>query len=235
MCVVRWIRRNLKLLLPATAMAVGVVTYLAFAVFGVHTLFIDDAVDEAGPVFASSAAGDGDGDGDGDGEASPDTAVVDARPTDVAPADTKVDKLGPGGEVGASRDAVAEAEDPVPTALAEPQIVTLVEGSFIPRGRYSGEGRALVLNDGSEQRFLRFENFSTDNGPDLNVYLVNSDANADEGTFDDDFIDLGTLKGNIGDQNYDISPEVDLAVYDTVVVWCVRFGSAFTAAHLIAS
>ncbi len=227
MRVVQWIRRNLKLLLPATAMAVGVVTYLAFAVFGVHTLFIDDAVDEAGPVFASSAAGEG--------EASPDAAVVDARPTDTAPADTKVDKLGPGGEVGASRDAVAEAEDPVPTALAEPQIVTLVEGSFIPRGRYSGEGRALVLNDGSEQRFLRFENFSTDNGPDLNVYLVNSDANADEGTFDDDFIDLGTLKGNIGDQNYDISPEVDLAVYDTVVVWCVRFGSAFTAADLIAS
>ena len=80
-----------------------------------------------------------------------------------------------------------------------------------------------MLNDGSEQRFLRFENFSTDNGPDLRVYLSNSDANADSGVFDDDFIDLGVLKGNIGDQNYEIPVGVDLSVHDTVVVWCVRF------------
>ena len=65
------------------------------------------------------------------------------------------------------------------------------------------------------------------------MYLVNSDANADEGTFDDDFIDLGDLQGNIGNQNYEIPPVVDLAVYDTVVVWCVRFGSPVTAADLL--
>lgn len=236
----KWIRRNLKLLLPATVVAVGVIGYLAFAVFGVHTLFIDDKVDEAGPVFASGAA-------DAAAETSPDTAVVDVGPADTAapsetpaPSETKVDKLGAGGEVQASLDAVTEADlepadlEPAATEPAEPQIVTLVEGSFIPRGRYDGEGQALVLNDGSEQRFLRFENFATDNGPDLRVYLVNSDANADEGTFDDDFVDLGVLAGNIGDQNYEISPEVDLEVYDTVVVWCVRFSSAFTAADLIA-
>ena len=92
-----------------------------------------------------------------------------------------------------------------------------------------------MLNDGSEQRFLRFEDFSTDNGPDLNVYLVNSDAMADQGTFDDDFVDLGELRGNIGDQNYEIPPDVDLSVYDTVVVWCVRFSTGFTAADLIAA
>ncbi len=114
-----------------------------------------------------------------------------------------------------------------------PQIVTLAEGTFIPRGRYSGEGTALVLNDGSEQRFLRFENFSTDNGPDLRVYLSASSADGDSGAFDDDFIDLGVLKGNIGDQNYEIPVGVDLSVYDTVVVWCVRFSSPFTAADLI--
>jgi hypothetical protein len=113
--------------------------------------------------------------------------------------------------------------------------VTLAEGSFIPLGRYSGEGTALVLNDGSEQRFLRFENFATDNGPDLRVYLVNSDAGADQSTFDDDFVDLGVLRGNIGDQNYEIPPDVDLSVYDTVVVWCVRFSTGFTAADLVAA
>ena len=131
----------------------------------------------------------------------------------------------------------ALAAPPVETTppVTEPptaQIVTVADGSFIPRGRYSGEGNALVLNDGSEQRFLRFENFSTDNGPDLRVYLSASDANGDSGAFDDDFIDLGVLKGNIGDQNYEIPPSVDLSVYDTVVVWCVRFSTPFTAADL---
>ena len=122
--------------------------------------------------------------------------------------------------------------EPVVTEAPAPQIVTLAQGGFIPRGRYSGEGTALVLNDGTDQRFLRFESFSTDNGPDLRVYLTASDANGDSGAFDDDFVDLGVLKGNIGDQNYEIPPEVDLSVYDTVVVWCVRFSTPFTAADL---
>jgi len=227
-----WIRAHLNVVLPLVVVLTVGLAYVAFGVFGVHTLFIDDTVDEDGPVFASGAAAAP----ATDTSETPDAAVADA------PATTKVDKLAAGGEVQASIDATpdepAEAAPPatVPPATvpAEPQIVTLAEGSFIPRGRYSGAGDALVLNDGSEQRFLRFENFSTDNGPDLNVYLVNSDADADSGTFDDDFIDLGDLKGNIGDQNYEIPVGVDLSVYDTVVVWCVRFGTPFTAADLVA-
>ena len=257
----RWVRRDLKILIPARVVLAGIGIYLFFFVFAFHLLFIDDKVDEVGPVFDSGA----DASAQGVASASPDEAVVieqtpgdddaaadgaasDGEEAVVGTDENKVDKSGPGGGVQASLDAVAEAETavdepidaapatteaPVATAPAEPQIVTLVEGSFIPRGRYSGEGRAFVLNDGSAQRFLRFEDFATDNGPDLDVYLVNSDANADEGTFDDDFIDLGDLQGNIGNQNYEIPPVVDLAVYDTVVVWCVRFGSAFTAADLL--
>ena len=244
-----WIRRNLKIVAPLTVVAAVAVAYLAFGVFGVHTLFIDDTVDEDGPVFASGAT-------EGDvGEA---PATSGGGSAGEAPATTKVDKLGAGGEVQASLDAVdaadadavadtdtdagADADDaaaPVesavpstPAPVAAPQIVTVAGGMFIPRGRYSGEGTARVLNDGSEQRFLRFENFSTDNGPDLNVYLVNADAAADSGVLDDDVVDLGDLKGNVGDQNYEIPPDVDLSVYDTVVVWCVRFSTPFTAADL---
>jgi hypothetical protein len=193
----QWIRRNLKVIVPVgVVLAIGVAV-LAFGVFGVQTLFIDDTVDESGPVFDSGVAV---------------TEVSPPAPATVAgtPAETV----------------------PPSTAPAAPEIVTLARGSFIPRA-HVGEGTALVLNDGSEQRFLRFENFSTDNGPDLNVYLTTSDANADSGTFDDEFIDLGELKGNVGDQNYEIPSDVDLARFDTVVVWCVRFSSAFTAADLI--
>ena len=121
-----------------------------------------------------------------------------------------------------------------PTPSTEPEIVTVAAGSFMSR-THPGAGVATVLTDGSSQRFLRFENFSTDNGPDLNVYLTVAGADAPEGEFDDDFVDLGNLKGNIGDQNYEIPPEVDLERYDTVVVWCVRFGVAFTTADLVAS
>ncbi len=210
-----WIRRNIKVLAPVTVVVLAGVAYLAFGVFGVHTLFIDDKVDEDGPVFASGAAAPT--------ETLPEVADT-APPTTVAPTAT---------DVPTATDAPATTEAPTTTVAPEPQIVTLAEGSFVPRGRYSGEGQALVLNDGSEQRFLRFENFSTDNGPDLRVYLSASDANGDSGAFDDDFVDLGVLKGNIGDQNYEIPVGVDLSVYDTVVVWCVRFSTPFTAADLV--
>lgn len=108
----------------------------------------------------------------------------------------------------------------------------VVEGTFIDR-IHAGDGTAVVLSDGN-QRFLRFEeDFAIDNGPDLNVYLVRGvDADGDAGQFDDDFIDLGDLKGNIGAQNYEIGDDVDLDEYDTVVIWCVRFAVAFNAADL---
>ncbi len=126
--------------------------------------------------------------------------------------------------------ATVAADTHVPAAA---EIVELLRGEFRPRS-HPGSGQAIVLNDGTAQRFLRFEGFSTDNGPDLNVYLSAAppDASADE--FDDDFIDLGDLTGNIGSQNYEIPPDVDLERYSTVVVWCVRFGVDFTVAELAA-
>ena len=67
------------------------------------------------------------------------------------------------------------------------------------------------------------------------MYLSTADPDAPAGEFDDDFIDLGDLKGNIGPQNYEIPEDVDLSRYKTVVIWCVRFGVAFGAAELMAS
>jgi hypothetical protein len=213
-----WIRRNLKIVLPVTALGVVAVAVLAFGVFGVHTLFIDDKVDEDGPVFDSGVAA----------AAAPVEAIV---PESDEPTPSTVPTVV--GPVTSDPEAPPVSEAPAVTEAPAPQVVTLAEGTFIPRGRYSGAGRAVVLNDGSEQRFVRFEDFSTDNGPDLRVYLSASSAEGDSGAFDDDFVDLGVLKGNIGDQNYEIPVGVDLSVYDTVVVWCVRFSTPFTAADLV--
>lgn len=46
------------------------------------------------------------------------------------------------------------------------------------------------------------------------------------------FINLGAMKGNVGDQNYDLTPGVDLTTYRAVSVWCRRFAVNFGAAPL---
>ena len=126
------------------------------------------------------------------------------------------------------REVVMSEERPMPVA---PEIVTLVSGEFISRS-HETSGRALVLNDGSEQRFLRFEDFRTDNGPDVNVWLSSAPPDASARDFLDDWVDLGDIKGNVGAQNYEIPPSVDLDRYSTVLIWCVRFSVAFGAAGL---
>ena len=181
--------------------------WLAFGFFGVHTLFTDKKVDEAAPLFDSGVLADGP-------EVVTDEllAVIDEA---MVEDDTPL---------------VVEAaeSDPMPAA---PEVLTVASGDFVGHA-HPTSGQAVVLSDGSAQRFLRFENFETDNGPDLNVYLSNSSADAGNGSFDDDFIDLGDLKGNIGPQNYEIPEDVDLSIYDTVVIWCVRFGVSFGASDL---
>lgn len=121
----------------------------------------------------------------------------------------------------AMADAQADATEA--TDAMPPEVVTLASGTFTGNSRYDITGDALVLNDGTDQRFLRFENFDSSNGPDLKVYL-----RADNG----DFVSLGDLKGNIGDQNYEIPADVDLALYSTVEIWCERFGVGFGQAVL---
>ena len=82
---------------------------------------------------------------------------------------------------------------------------------------------------------MRFEDFRTDNGPDLNVYLSAAPPDAPVGQFTDVYVDLGDLKGNVGSQNYEIPRDLDLDLYSTVVIWCVRFSVIFGAAELVHS
>jgi hypothetical protein len=118
-----------------------------------------------------------------------------------------------------------------PTTRPQPVVETLAAGTFVSLD-HDTSGAATVLGDGSPQRFLRLTDFATDNGPDVNVYLTTTPPDGEESTFDEDFVDLGDLRGNVGDQNYEIPTDVDLGRFHTVVIWCVRFDSAFGAARL---
>jgi hypothetical protein len=97
---------------------------------------------------------------------------------------------------------------------------------------HTTRGTVVFLADAGQQRFLRFENLDTSNGPDLKVYLSTNPVDGPEGEFDDDFVNLGRLQGNLGNQNYAIPADVDLSRFRSVVIWCDRFDSAFGAAPL---
>jgi hypothetical protein len=95
----------------------------------------------------------------------------------------------------------------------------------------SGTATVYQLADGT--RVLRFTDFKTSNGPDVHVYLVVADdASDNESVIKAGFVDLGSIKGNIGDQNYTLGSDVDLSKYRAVSVWCKRFSANFGAAAL---
>jgi hypothetical protein len=107
----------------------------------------------------------------------------------------------------------------------------LVAGEF--RGiAHDTKGMAAVY-DVDGKRVLRLTGFETSNGPDVHVLLVAAmDAMDDKTVKDAGYIDLGSLKGNVGDQNYELPAHVDLAKYQACTIWCKRFGVNFGTAPL---
>ena len=103
---------------------------------------------------------------------------------------------------------------------------TKLSGSFIGAGDgiHDAKGVATVIPiDGVN--VLRLSDFQSTNGPDLYVYLANDNQASD-------FVSLGRLKANIGNQNYEIPSETDLAKYDRVLIWCQQFSVLFGSAQL---
>jgi hypothetical protein len=95
------------------------------------------------------------------------------------------------------------------------------------------EGSATIYKLASGKRVLRLTDFETSNGPDVQVYLVAApDASDNDTVTRAGFINVGALKGNKGNQNYDVPDNVDLNKYQAVTIWCRRFGVNFATAPL---
>ena len=108
----------------------------------------------------------------------------------------------------------------------------LASGEF-HSGAHETRGMATVFQLADGKKTLRLSNFETSNGPDVHVYLVAAqDAKDNDAVTKAGFVDLGSLKGNIGDQNYDLPASADLAKYRAVTIWCKRFGVNFGTAPL---
>jgi hypothetical protein len=119
-----------------------------------------------------------------------------------------------------------EAETPAPATTAKEAARARFRSL-----EHSTTGEAIVTDLPDGRRVLRFQDFETSNGPDLRVYLSAGSSDAGFGKeYGEDFVELGRLKGNIGDQNYEIPAGTDLARYRNAVVWCARFSVGFGVA-----
>jgi hypothetical protein len=112
------------------------------------------------------------------------------------------------------------------------QPVELSRGMF-HKVAHESKGAAAIYRLADGKRLLRLSNFETSNGPALHVYLVAAKDATDNATVTSaGFVDLGELKGNLGEQNYDIPADVDLAKHQAVTIWCQRFSVNFGTAPL---
>ena len=104
---------------------------------------------------------------------------------------------------------------------------SLFLGEFVGAndGIHNAEGMAKVIQLDDASMILRLENFKATNGPDLYVYLATDNSASD-------FVNLGKLKGNIGNQNYDIPEGTDFSKYHAVLIWCQAFSVLFGSAEL---
>jgi hypothetical protein len=151
----------------------------------------------------------------------PQKLVIDERVDETIPVPTQPPTTEAAAPAGSTAPGPAASTEPV--ELARGDLRSLDHGT-------SGVARVLELSDG--RRIVRLEDLDTSNGPDLFVYLTANPTDGEEGAFDDDYVDLGRLKGNQGNQTYDLPAELDLTLHGTVVIWCDRFDSAFGAADL---
>ena len=135
--------------------------------------------------------------------------------------------------VNESLGAVMDTADTKASTVIAP--TTVATGSFHSNA-HDTRGTATILSLSDGRRVLRLTNFATSNGPDVRVYLVAAPDVQDNATVKTaGFVELGPMKGNIGDQNYEIPSTVDLASYRTVTIWCKRFSVNFGSAPLATS
>lgn len=100
-------------------------------------------------------------------------------------------------------------------------------------GAHRGSGEATVYQAADGGQTLRFTNFEVTNGPDLKVWLVDkADIASASDVTSGQYLSLGPLRGNIGDQNYSVPANTDFSQYQSVVIWCEQFGVLFSAATL---
>ena len=204
-------RRRLGVL----AVGAGLAVVVAAAVFQPWLLWTDVTVKDEIPTVSDSAGTHG----SSDTEMNEPVAGAANEPSALADADA---------------DADADAN---PAADATGSVSRVISRGSLVSHEHETSGTVQIITEADGSRLLALESLSTTSGPDVHVWL--SAGPVVEG-FDGwytsashEFIDLGPIKGNQGDQVYPIPADVDLEAFPTVDLWCVQFGVSFGAAALL--
>ncbi len=98
---------------------------------------------------------------------------------------------------------------------------------------HKGSGQATIYRNADGSHLLRLENLNVTNGPELHVILTpHADPMSRSDVSAPGYVDLGRLKGNMGNQNYEIPADVDVAAQGSLVIYCVPFHVIFSVAPL---
>ncbi|MEN9551976.1 MAG: hypothetical protein RI935_353 [Candidatus Parcubacteria bacterium] len=100
----------------------------------------------------------------------------------------------------------------------------IARSAIVPTKTHPASGYVRLVSEG-DTKYLRYEDFSTINGPDLVVYLA-KDLEAK------DFVNLGALKATSGNFNYKIPENINIEEYQYALVWCEAFSVLFNSAKL---
>lgn len=150
--------------------------------------------------------------------------------------DTEVQESLPTVEPSAEVTTEASDRENLPSEPTDTEPIVLAAGTLISH-EHETSGRVKILKLADGTRVLRLEDLDTSDGPKVEVWLT--DAPVIEGqegwrVFDDSvFASIGPLKGNQGNQNYEIPADLDLSDFSSVSLWCVTFGVSFGAAELV--
>jgi electron transfer DM13 len=121
-----------------------------------------------------------------------------------------------------------------PPVAAGTTATTLYTGTFHGKVHHTS-GRATIYQESDGKQILRLTNFQTSNGPDVHVVLIAVKDASDDANFlksGTERVELGKLKGNQGDQNYEIPAGTDLNKFRAVSIYCERFNANFGTAPL---
>ena len=205
-------RRNLssraKWLIAGGALVVVIGGLLLFQPW---LLFVNTTVNDALPEVPSSSAS--------------------ATPSDAASTTASTPSASSGASTSAGASATAS-----PTASPSPDKPVVLRRGTLVSHEHETTGTALIVQLPDGSRILRLQDLTTASGPQVEVWLSDQPViEGRDGWFvfkDGNHVNLGDIKGNLGNQNYSIPANVDLDAYPSVTLWCARFFVSFGAAEL---
>ncbi|MGB3635099.1 MAG: DM13 domain-containing protein [Rubrobacteraceae bacterium] len=192
-----------KIFWVAFAGGLALLLYLAFAVFGVQAAFLDREVNE---------------------DFSTPTTITEETSEEVADT-SNTDST----ENSPTKDQRKDKN----TATPKNTVPNRISAGAFHDAEYEGMGDAIVYRSEDGSYVLRLENLSVENGPDLYVYAVAADDAQDSITVEEaGFVNVGQLKGNRGNQTYELPADFDPEVHRAISIWCQRFSGNFATAPL---